>query len=106
MKPPVFVQALSPEERWALTDGLRSPDAVVLRRCQMVLASARGERAPRIAQHLGCSHWTVLNAIAAFSTRGLAALVSCLPASVEAGSGVSPIGPRCPKPADEPGRRR
>jgi len=74
MKPPVFVRALSPEERQALTNGLRSPDAFVLRRSQMLLASARGEWAPRIAQQLGCSDQTVLNAIAAFNTKGLAAL--------------------------------
>ncbi len=75
MKPPVFVRALSSEERQALTDGLRSSDAFVLRRSQILLASARGERAPRIAQHLGCSDQTVLNAIAAFNARGLAALI-------------------------------
>src|SRR5579863_4958325 len=74
MKPPVFVRALSPEERQALTNGLHSPDAFVLRRSQILLASAGGEWAPRIAQHLGCSDQTVLNAIAAFNARGLAAL--------------------------------
>jgi transposase len=75
MKPPVFVRDLSTAERQALTDGLRSPHAFVLRRSQLVLASARGERAPRIAPQLGCSDQTVLNAIAAFNRRGLAALV-------------------------------
>ena len=74
MKPPVFVRDLSAEERQALLDGLRSPQAFVLRRSQILLASARGERAPRIAQQLGCSDQTVLNAIAAFNQRGLAAL--------------------------------
>ena len=49
MRPPIFVRPLSEEERQALEKGLHSPDAFVLRRCQMVLASARGERAPRIA---------------------------------------------------------
>src|SRR6476469_8695408 len=75
MKPPVFVRALSADERQALGDGLHSPDAFVLRRSQILLASARGEWAPRIAQELACSDQTVLNAIAAFNTRGLAALV-------------------------------
>jgi transposase len=74
MKPPVFVRDLSAEERQALRDGLYSPQAFVLRRSQILLASARGERAPRIAQQLGCSDQTVLNAIAAFNQRGLAAL--------------------------------
>lgn len=55
-------------------DGLHAPEAFVLRRSQILLASARGEWAPRIAQHLGCSDQTVLNAIAAFNRRGLAAL--------------------------------
>ena len=74
MKPPVFVRDLSAEERQALLDGLHSPQAFVLRRSQILLASARGERAPRIAPHLGCSDQTVLNAIAAFNRHGLAAL--------------------------------
>jgi transposase len=74
MKPPVHVRDLSAAERQALTDGLRSPDAFTLRRSQILLASSRGERAPRIAQQLGCSDQTVLNAIAAFNSRGLATL--------------------------------
>ncbi|MHB8576123.1 MAG: helix-turn-helix domain-containing protein [Dehalococcoidia bacterium] len=74
MKPPVFVHDLSSEERQALLDGLRSSDAFTLRRSQILLASARGAWAPRIAQQLGCSDQTVLNAIAAFNTRGRAAL--------------------------------
>ena len=74
MKPPVFVRDLSADERQALTDGLHAPAAFVLRRSQILLASSRGERAPRIAQQLGCSDQTVLNAIAAFNTRGVAAL--------------------------------
>jgi transposase len=74
MKPPVFVRELSAEELQTLRDGLHSPQAFVLRRSQILLASARGERAPRIAQQLGCSDQTVLNAIAAFNRRGLAAL--------------------------------
>lgn len=74
MKPPVFVRKLTAKERQALLDGLHAPDAFVLRRSQILLASARGEWAPRIAQQLGCSDQTVLNVIAAFNTRGLAAL--------------------------------
>lgn len=74
MKAPVFVRPLTADEHRAVTDGLHSPDACVLRRCQIVLASARGERAPRIAQQLGCSDQTVLNVITAFNTRGLACL--------------------------------
>ena len=61
-------------ERRQLEDGRRSPDAFVLRRCQILLASARGERAPAIARQLGCDDQTVREAIHAFNTRGLAAL--------------------------------
>ena len=54
--------------------GLRSNDAFVLRRCQILLASARGERAPQIAHNLHLASQTVRNAIRAFNERGLAAL--------------------------------
>ncbi len=74
MQPPVFVRDLSTEERQALTDGLRSPAAFVLRRSQILFAGVRGERAPCIAQELGCSDQAVLNAIAACGTTGCAVL--------------------------------
>jgi transposase len=54
--------------------GLRSSDAFCLRRCQIVLASARGEHAPQIARALSCNRQTVLEALHAFNQRGLAAL--------------------------------
>src|SRR5215210_4042543 len=69
MKPPIFVRTLSKEEREALEAGLRSSDAFVLRRCQILLASARRERPPRIAENLGCGPQTVRNAIHAGSSR-------------------------------------
>ena len=74
MKPPIFVRTLSKEERQELEAGLRSPDAFVLRRCQILLASAREERAPRIAENLGCGQQTVRSAIHDFNERGLDAL--------------------------------
>jgi transposase len=74
MRPPIFVRTLSEEERKALESGLRSSDAFVLRRCQILLASARAERAPRIAENLGCGSQTVRNAIHDFNERGLGAL--------------------------------
>jgi hypothetical protein len=55
MKPPIFVRTLSKEERKALQAGLRSSDAFVLRRCQILLSSARGESPPQIARSLGCA---------------------------------------------------
>src|SRR5215203_1280387 len=66
MRESIFVRPLEEEERMALEEGLRSSDAFVLRRCQILLASARGERASRIARPLGCNDQTVRNAIHAF----------------------------------------
>jgi transposase len=74
MRTPVFVRELTPEERRRLKAGLRSSDAFVVRRCQIMLASARGEMAPAIAQFLGCSDQTVRDAIRAFNERGVEAL--------------------------------
>ena len=74
MKPPIFVRTLSKQERQELEAGLRSSDAFVLRRCQILLASSRSEHAPRIAKNLGCGQQTVRNAIHDFNERGLLAL--------------------------------
>ena len=74
MKPPIFVRPLTDAERRHLEAGLPSPNAFVLRRCQILLASARGERAPQIAHHLGCDQQTVRNAIKAFNQSGLDSL--------------------------------
>src|ERR687885_2798568 len=74
MKHPVYVRPLEDAERTRVVAGLRSPDAFVHRRAQILLASARGEQAPQIARHLGCDPQTVRNASAAFNARGLAAL--------------------------------
>ncbi len=71
MKRPVFVRPLSDAERKTLEAGLRSSDAFVLRRCQILLASSRGENAYRIARSLGCNPQTVRNAIHIFNERGL-----------------------------------
>jgi transposase len=75
MKPPIFVRELSRKEREALEAGLRSKDAFVLRRSQILLASARGQSPPKIAATLGCGSQTGRNAIHAFNERGLDALV-------------------------------
>ena len=74
MKKPGYVRPLKDAERPSLAAGLHSSDTFVLRRCQIVLASARGEQVPPIAHHLGCDPQTVRNAITAFNQRGLAAL--------------------------------
>lgn len=74
MRPPIFVRPLTDDERAQVEAGLRASDAFMLRRCQIVLASARGERAPAIAHHLGCDDQTVREAIQTFNARGAAAL--------------------------------
>lgn len=74
MQAPLFVRELSPQERRQVEAGLRSADAFVLRRCQIVLASARGEHVPRIAIQLGCDEQTVRNALHAVNARGVDAL--------------------------------
>lgn len=71
MRTPIYVRPLTDAERESLEEGLRSADAFVLRRCQIVLASSRGERAPRIAESLGCNDQTVRNVIRAFEEGGV-----------------------------------
>jgi transposase len=86
MQPPLFVRPPTEEEQQALAAGLRSADAFTLRRCQIVLASARGDRVPAIARSLGCGQQTVRNALHAFARDGVAALVegSSRPHTVQA----------------------
>jgi len=72
---PLYVRTLTDDERRQLEAGLRSSDAFVLRRCQILLASARGLHAIPIANHLGCSDQIVREVIKAFNADGLKALV-------------------------------
>ncbi len=74
MKPPLFVRALTTQEEQALTAGLRSPDAFTMRRCQILLASSKGQRPSQIAANLGCSVQTIRNAIKDFHQHGLDSL--------------------------------
>jgi transposase len=74
MRPPIFVRDLGAVEREQVEAALRTTEAFSLRRAQIVLASARGEWAPAIAEQLGCGEQTVRNAIHAFNERGLGAL--------------------------------
>src|SRR3954471_15196242 len=71
MKQPIFVRPLSDAERETIRAGLRSPDAFVLRRCQILSASAEGKTARQIARSLGCNDQTVRNAIHEFNEGGL-----------------------------------
>ena len=75
MKPPLFVRALSDAERRALQAGLRSREGFTLRRAQILLASAEGQRPARIAAHVGCAVGTVHNTIHAFEKEGADCLV-------------------------------
>jgi transposase len=74
MQAPLCVRPLTDAERQAVEAGLRSSQAFTLRRCQILLASARGEHTPAIAAALGCSDQTVRGAIHAFDRAGVAAL--------------------------------
>ena len=74
MRNPIFIRPLSEDEHQQVQKGLRSSDAFVLRRCQILLASSRGERAPAIALQLGCDDQTVRNVITDFNATGLAVL--------------------------------
>ena len=74
MKPPIFVRRLTDAERAQVRAGLRASDAFTLRRCQIVSASARGERAPEVARRLGCDDQTVRNTIHAFNAAGVNSL--------------------------------
>src|SRR5579872_2785135 len=74
MRPPIFIRPFTEDEQQQIQAGLRSSDAFVMRRCQILRASARGERAPAIARLLGCADQTVRNVIHEFNASGLAVL--------------------------------
>jgi transposase len=74
MLPPLYVRPLSDTERDALEQGLRSKESFTLRRCQILLASAKRSQPREIATYVGCSVQTVRNTIRAFEQQGLACL--------------------------------
>ena len=76
MQASLFVRPLTETECVTLIAGLHSPAAFTLRRCQILLASARQEHVPAIARALGCNTQTVRNAIHAFNQSGLDALTA------------------------------
>jgi transposase len=81
MRKPLSIRPLTADEQQPLQEGLRSSNAFVLRRCHILLASARGQTARVIAETLGCDDQTVRKVIQAFNTQGLACLRrrSCAP---------------------------
>jgi transposase len=74
MRKPIYIRPLTGDEHQTLQEGLRSSNAFVLRRCQILLASARGQTARVIGETLGCDDQTVRNVLHAFNTQGLAVL--------------------------------
>jgi transposase len=110
MQKPLFVRPMTPEEYEQVAAGLRSADAFTLRRCQILLASARGEHTPQIARALGCSDQCVRNALHAFNTRGLGAVQpqSCRPKhvatafSADAAARLRTLLHQSPRTFDEP----
>jgi transposase len=74
MRKPIFIRPVTEDEQQTLHEGLRSSNAFVLRRCQILLASARGQTARVIAETLGCDDQTVRNVISTFNAQGLAVL--------------------------------
>ena len=76
MHPPIFVREPSGAERAQLEASLRAPNAFTVRRAQIVLLSAAGQRPRQLARGFCCAGPTVRNGIRAFNTTGLAALTA------------------------------
>ena len=71
---PIYVSKLTEKETKALGEGLKSSSAFTVRRCQILLKSAKGEKANQIAHQLHCSDQAVRNTIRAYQQQGLACL--------------------------------
>src|SRR3954452_8669441 len=71
-KAPLFVRPPTDAERQALEDGLRASDAFVLRRAQIILASAQGDQVGAIAPRVGLSGQAVRDVIHAVNAQGVA----------------------------------
>jgi transposase len=67
---------LTEEERERLAVGLAGQDLYEVRRCQILLASDRGEWASHIAEMLGCTDQTVRNVVREFEQAGLEACLT------------------------------
>jgi hypothetical protein len=70
MRKPIYIRALTEGEQQTLQEGRRSPNAFVLRRCPILLVSARGQTARVIGEALGCDDQTVRNVLHACNTQG------------------------------------
>lgn len=98
MRQPIYVRELSPEEQDVLQGGLRSSNGFRVRRCQILLSSAEGQRSSQIAKQLHCNDQTVRNAIKEFHQKGLEALH---PGSTRPYSISYKIGPEAIEPLKE-----
>jgi transposase len=67
---------LTDKERERLEVGLDAQELYEVRRCQILLASDRGEWAPHIAEMLGCTDQTVRNVVREFEREGLEACLT------------------------------
>jgi transposase len=74
MRRSLSIRSLTTEEQARLRCGLRSGNAFVLRRCQILLASARGDSVEQIHTSLGFSRQGVRDVLHAFDDEGLMAL--------------------------------
>ena len=70
----MFVRQLTPAEKHALKQALRSRESFTLRRAQVLIQSEQGRTPQQIASSLGCSAQSVRNALHAFHERGLESL--------------------------------
>ena len=71
---PIYVRELTEQERRTLEQGLRSSSAFTVRRCQVLLSSAAGKTANRIAVELHGSGQGVREVIHAFEREGMGCL--------------------------------
>ena len=72
----MFVRPLSAAEREALQQGLKSPASFVLRRSQILLASASGQGPAAVGRSVGCTPQAVRDVIRAFGADGLGCLTA------------------------------
>lgn len=87
MKASLYVRELTDNERSILESGLRSDDGFRVRRSQILLASARHEKANKIAEMVGCTAQSVRNVIHDFEARS----VNCLQAGSNQPHSVEPV---------------
>lgn len=76
MKRPLFVRPLTDAEEASLRAGLRGESAFVLKRCQILLASAQGKTVQEIREAFGYSAQAIRNVLNGFNQEGLSATLT------------------------------